>query len=123
MPLRSKQRLVLVKTEGGTYGTDPSPTGSNALYILEPRDMSHHAPAPEPLSTAAQAVSDASHKAWVTKDDPWSIAAAALHAVADQVVPTEPDYMRDAIPDAYDQREETRRQILAIVAELEGHHG
>lgn len=49
---------------------------------LEPRDLSHHAPAPEPLSPAAQAVSDASQEAWVTKDDPWSIAAAALRAAA-----------------------------------------
>ncbi len=33
MPLRSKQRLVLVKTEGSNYGTDSSPDGSNALFI------------------------------------------------------------------------------------------
>lgn len=33
MPLRSKQRLVLVKTEGSNYGTDSSPAGSNALFI------------------------------------------------------------------------------------------
>lgn len=33
MPLRSKQRLVLVKTEGSNYGVDSSPDGSNALFI------------------------------------------------------------------------------------------
>lgn len=33
MPLRSKQRLVLVKTEGSNYGTDSSPDGSNALFV------------------------------------------------------------------------------------------
>ena len=33
-----------------------------------------------PLSPAAQAVLEASHEAWVTKDDPISIAAAALRA-------------------------------------------
>lgn len=33
MPIRSKQRLVLVKTEGSNYGTDSSPDGSNALFI------------------------------------------------------------------------------------------
>lgn len=33
MPLRSKQRLVLVKTEGSNYGADSNPDGSNALFI------------------------------------------------------------------------------------------
>ena len=33
MALRSKQRLVLVATEGANYGVDASPTGSNALQI------------------------------------------------------------------------------------------
>lgn len=33
MPLRSKQRLVLVKTEGSSYGTDSSPDGGNCLFI------------------------------------------------------------------------------------------
>lgn len=33
MPLRSKQRLVLVKTEGSNYGVDSAPDGSNALFI------------------------------------------------------------------------------------------
>ena len=33
MPLRSKQRLVLAKTEGSSYGVDSLPTGSDALFI------------------------------------------------------------------------------------------
>ena len=33
MPLRSKQRLVLVKTEGSSYGVDSLPDGGNALFI------------------------------------------------------------------------------------------
>jgi hypothetical protein len=37
------------------------------------------------LSPAAQAVLDAAHEAWITKDDAPSIAAAALRAAADQV--------------------------------------
>ena len=40
MPLRSKQRLVLVKTEGSSYGTDSSPTGSNALLINDDLQLS-----------------------------------------------------------------------------------
>ena len=40
---------------------------------------------PTLLSPAAQAVLEASHEAWVTKDDPTSIAAAVLCAAADQV--------------------------------------
>lgn len=33
MPLRSKQRLVLVKSEGSNYGTDAAPDGGNCLFI------------------------------------------------------------------------------------------
>lgn len=33
MPLRSKQRIVLVKSEGSSYGVDPVPTGSDALLV------------------------------------------------------------------------------------------
>jgi hypothetical protein len=40
MPLRSKQRLVLVKTEGASYGVDSSPTGSNALLINDDLQLS-----------------------------------------------------------------------------------
>lgn len=33
MPLRTKQRLVLVKTEGSNYGTDSAPDGTNCLFV------------------------------------------------------------------------------------------
>ena len=40
MPLRTKQRLVLVKTEGASYGVDSSPTGSNALLVNDDLQLS-----------------------------------------------------------------------------------
>lgn len=43
MPLRSKQRLVLVKTEGSSYGVNSSPTGSNALFINDDLELSQPA--------------------------------------------------------------------------------
>jgi hypothetical protein len=39
-PLRSKQRLLFVKTEGASYGVDSSPTGSNALLINDDLQLS-----------------------------------------------------------------------------------
>ena len=76
----------------------------------------------KPLSPAAQTVLEASHEAWVTKDDPISIAAAALHAAADEI---------DAPPSILDVPEQQqrwyglgvanfKRKLLAIAAELEG---
>ena len=73
------------------------------------------------LSPAAQAVRDAAFEPWQSTDTPESIAAAALRAAADEVVPEEPlhggdqrwMYERDA-------RQDTRRKFLAIAAELEG---
>jgi len=43
MPLRSKSRLVLVKTEGSSYGVNSSPTGSNALFINDDLELSQPA--------------------------------------------------------------------------------
>jgi len=43
MPLRSKQRLVLVKTEASSYGVNSSPTGSNALFINDDLELSQPA--------------------------------------------------------------------------------
>jgi len=40
MALRTKQRLLLVKTEGSSYGADSSPTGSNALFINDDLQLS-----------------------------------------------------------------------------------
>jgi hypothetical protein len=65
------------------------------------------------LSPAAQAVLDA-YKAGGLD--------AALRAVADQVVPDEPDYMRDAIPstDWWDKHDQVRSEFLDLAAELKG---
>jgi len=75
------------------------------------------------LSPAAQAIDDAAYQAWVTRDDPRSIAAAALRAAADQVVPDEPDYMRAAVPstDWWDKHDLIRSELLTLVAELRCH--
>lgn len=40
MPLRSKQRVLLCKTEGANYGIDSSPTGANALMINDDLQLS-----------------------------------------------------------------------------------
>mgnify|MGYP001549495439 FL=1 len=57
-------------------------------------------------------------------DDDWveQCLAAALEAVADQVVPDEPSYMRDAVAslDWWDKHDSIRSEMLAIAAELRG---
>lgn len=40
MPLRTKQRLVLAKTEGSSYGVDSLPDGSNALLVNDDLQLS-----------------------------------------------------------------------------------
>jgi hypothetical protein len=75
---------------------------------------------PQPLSPAAQAVMDA----YVDEDRAGRLAvAAALRAVADQVVPAEnppADFLDAHVAAEIDQRRSTRSEILAIAAELEG---
>jgi uncharacterized protein YfiM (DUF2279 family) len=61
------------------------------------------------LSPAAQAVLDAAHEAWITKDDAPSIAAAALRAAVEQTFPDERDTETELI----------RSDLLAIAAELD----
>ena len=86
---------------------------------------------PTPLSPAAQAVMDAVEDDCIHPDDKHRIAAAALRAAADQVVPEEqrpprlgmrPGGTGALTPEegAEDQRAATRRRFLAIAAELEG---
>jgi hypothetical protein len=82
------------------------------------------------LSPAAQAVKDAAQELYadrMARKMAWPldlpVVAAALRAAADQVVPKEKvnDYVTGA-PQAYAlQRRATRREFLAIAAELEGH--
>ena len=95
-----------------------------------------------PLAPAAMAVLEAHAKArcqreWSTVNDPpchpsdpeWNGCgicvdragpAAAIRALVEQTLPEEDEVMRHAIPDAYDQRQHTRAQQLAIAAELDG---
>ena len=72
---------------------------------------------------AAQAVDHAAYEAWVAKDRPGPIAAAALRALEDQLAqdhadPLPPDLERAVI----NERIRLFRRITAIAAELEGHH-
>ena len=74
------------------------------------------------LSPAAQAVLAAIHAAPDnTRDSYRSAGAAALRAAADQVVPEEPLYGGDQRWQyERDARQESRKKLLAIAAELEG---
>jgi len=78
------------------------------------------------LSPAAQAVLDAANNssAYGPEDclnEARQIAAAALRAAADQVVPEEPLYGGDQRWEyERDERQESRKKLLAIAAELEG---
>lgn len=96
-----------------------------------PNDLSHlsdaefnalcpqgeHAPGPEPLSPAAQAVLDAFRAVPDLRDCP-SIAA-ALRAVADQVAPSDAMEPRNNISMAI-ECQRIRAELLAISDELEG---
>ena len=78
---------------------------------------------PTPLSPAAQAVSNAAKSSldWEAGYLPNAVAAAALCAAADQVVPED-----DSMPlnlahrVRWDAQQSLRRRFLAIAAELEG---
>jgi len=80
------------------------------------------------LSPAAQAVMKAAASAYWDEEyevaSPAVIAAAALRAVADQVVP---EQELDDVPGRFvngcchSQRQNTRAELLAIAAELEAH--
>ena len=77
------------------------------------------------LSPQAQEVFWAFNRAASGKPDDWHYLpsiAAALEAVADQVVPFEkaPDLMRRLDLERLAQRQHTRAQLLAIAAELRG---
>ena len=78
---------------------------------------------PKSLSAAAQAVYEAAHEAWVTKDDPTSIAQAALRAAAAQMIKTDDlaDTTEDVIRGA--ERHRQAEGLHTIATELEGHHG
>lgn len=98
---------------------------------LTPNDLSHlsdaefhalcpqgeHAPGPEPLSPAAQAILAAMHRSYDHEPTRRLIAAGILRALADAVVPEETSIV--TANDFRRQRRHTRRQILSITAELE----
>ena len=102
--------------------TDPTP---NDLSHMSDEDFNalcpqgHHAPGAEPLSPAAQAVLDAAVLPCTIRQ---GIAAAALRAAADQVVPPalEEEFIdrNQALP--LTKMVEIRRHLYAIAAELEG---
>ncbi len=76
------------------------------------------------LSPAARAVLDAAFSAYWSAEqeapnDEGMIAAAALRAAADQVVPEDGDPIYGLTP-ARAERQIVRRKFLAIAAELEG---
>jgi hypothetical protein len=76
----------------------------------------------QPLSPAAQAVLDAFLSEWnvyAISEARWATAA-ALRAVADQVVPATLFDRRYITEDKWDARDYVRAQLLAIAAELEG---
>lgn len=82
---------------------------------------------PTPLSPAAQSVLDALHTENSTGPERYwarANAAAALRAAADQVVPEEnPPWKTKMHPwqeERFEQRQVTRRSLMAIAAELEG---
>jgi hypothetical protein len=83
------------------------------------------------LSPAAQAVLDAATERWLDVDDdiPAQVAAAALRAAADQVVPAtevmpqqDLESRREAMVwGMVNQTQVTRQQLLALATELENH--
>jgi hypothetical protein len=110
-----------------------------------PNDLSHlseaefnalcpqgeHAPGPEPLSPAAQAVLDAALETdfeidftnldATLKASMKTVAAAALRAAADQVVPQTPvsKYLEDYESGVWEANYDARTGLLAIADELE----
>ena len=108
-----------------------------------PNDLSHlsdaefnslcpqgeHAPGPQPLSPAAQAVLDAAQRYEINPECySRQIAAAALRVVVDQVTPEDFDYWHGSAGDyangyengQNERNTQVRAELLAIADELEG---
>jgi len=77
---------------------------------------------PTPLSPAAQAVYEAAIEAWVTKDDPSPIAAAALRAAAAQIAAEKvpPHVTGNVYWPWRNGRTTAEEHLLAIATKLEG---
>jgi propanediol dehydratase small subunit len=86
---------------------------------------SHPAIEPKTRSDAAQAVYEAAHEAWVTKDDPSPIAAAALRAAAAQIAAEKvPPHVTGNVYQPWrNGRATAMEHLLAIATELEGANG
>jgi hypothetical protein len=127
--------------QGSIVGRVQSPEETHQvagqMTDLTPNDLSHlsdeafealctqgyHAPGPEPLSPAAQAVLDAINKE--LDEAPWDVsflagvsASAALQAAADQVVPETTTPWNSTLTPMISAGE-VRAKFLAIAAELE----
>ena len=99
---------------------------------LTPNDLSHlsdaefhalcpqgeHAPGPEPLSPAAQAILAAMHRSYDHEPTRRLIAAGILRALADAVVPL---YTCGTTATRAQTRLGIRHKILSIATELENH--
>ena len=74
----------------------------------------------EPLSPAANAINDASYNAWVTRDNPTSIAVAALRAAGLQMIRA--DDLGDSAEDITRGAERSHQAgwLCRIADELEG---
>jgi propanediol dehydratase small subunit len=79
----------------------------------------------KPRTDAAQKVYEAAHEAWITKDDPEHIAAAALRAAAAQIAAEEvpPHVTGDVYWPWRNGRATAEEHLLAIATELEGANG
>ena len=87
----------------------------------------------EPLSPAARAVLDSMYEVNMDfNDENHAIAAAALRAAADQVVPWQPEPTEESLGPTIDcgyawalfsKANDVRQELLAIAAELEGGNG
>ena len=103
--------------------TDPTPKDLSNLIFEEFNALcpqGEHAPRPKPLSPAAQAVLDAyfTHADLLNREvSHEEMLAAALRALADQVVPDEGNFLTPAIAAGI------RANILAIATKLEGTNG
>ena len=93
------------------------------FYSLCPQG--EHAPGPQPLSPAAQAVLDAflvdAENTGLQMDDMRENVAAALRAAADEVAPMSyEDIWTDGRVLQYERQDPVRDKLLAIADELEG---
>jgi hypothetical protein len=128
----TKEDPVLLAEQPVGPMTDHTPNDLSHLSEAEFNALcpqGEHAPGPQPLSPAAQAVLDAAFAPWETTDTPQSIAAAALRAVVDQVTPEDFDYWYGSAGDyasgcetgQNERNAQVRAELLAIANELEGH--